>query len=171
MGRRAAGSHGLARATARTDGRAVDAPRPAVFVTKPGRHTPAMRARVRQRGDVIGGVTGPDGRGKGLHCGWPEARERTNRIHGVHGRTVHRSISLLSGSFLCEAVSGTLTLLVHEWIGSHANGSFPCGGRPSCCRTAAIRRSAVNPNFCCNAFSGADAPKVFIPILVPAKPT
>jgi hypothetical protein len=40
----------------------------------------------------------------------------------------------------------------------------------SCAFAALTSLSGVNPNFCCNALSGAEAPKVRIPMTVPFRP-
>src|SRR5262249_35448817 len=41
----------------------------------------------------------------------------------------------------------------------------------SCSHAAAAPCSGVKPNFFCNSFSGADAPKVFMPNVFPPSPT
>src|SRR5215510_2729687 len=41
----------------------------------------------------------------------------------------------------------------------------------SCSLAAAITWSGSNPNFRCNSFNGADAPKVFMPTTFPEAPT
>src|SRR5262249_13723839 len=43
--------------------------------------------------------------------------------------------------------------------------------RASVSRAAVTTRSGVNPNFVCSAFSGAEAPNVFMPITSPSSPT
>src|SRR5215471_9367251 len=42
---------------------------------------------------------------------------------------------------------------------------------PNNVRAAAMTASEVKPNFFCNSLSGAEAPKVFIPIVMPPVPT
>src|SRR5262249_20945860 len=52
--------------------------------------------------------------------------------------------------------------------GDHQRATFPCAA--SCSRQAATTRSGVNPNLRWTSLSGAEAPKVCIPIIVPSEP-
>ena len=48
---------------------------------------------------------------------------------------------------------------------------YKANSLPSNSFAAATTRSGSKPNFLCNSFSGADAPKVFMPIMRPDLPT
>ena len=75
------------------------------------------------------------------------------------------------------ALSRTLTLRAEAGTVSSLGLYYPAHVRltrqfrPSTSLATATTRSGSKPNFCCSAFSGADAPKVCMPITLPRLPT
>ena len=61
-------------------------------------------------------------------------------------------------------------MLVVGWLESHRLGKVR-HARPSSSMAAATTRSGSNPNLRCSSLSGADAPKVFMPMTRPSGPT
>src|SRR5262249_61382275 len=53
----------------------------------------------------------------------------------------------------------------------HRSGKTLAHDFPSSSLAAVATRSRSNPNFSCSAFSGAEAPKVFMPMTRPELPT
>ena len=56
-------------------------------------------------------------------------------------------------------------------IGANGDAHSVTSLRATCCLAAATTFSTVKPNFFCNSLSGAEAPKVFMPMLCPSMPT